>query len=137
VQGVSWKADGSLLASAGADNQIKVWNFETGEQTRSITNYAKQVTSIHFIGTEADTVSSSGDKTVRFHHATDGENYRTFAGGTDYMYSAAASRDGAIVVAAGEDGVLHVWDGTNGKSLLTFPPPPPHGNAAQASAGKR
>jgi WD40 repeat protein len=137
VLGVSWKADGSTLASAGADNQIKIWNFETGEQTRSITTYPKQVTSIHFIGTEAETVSAGGDKTVRFHQATDGDNYRTFEGGTDYMYSAAAARDGSVVVGAGEDGVLRVWNGKNGQSLMTFPPPVPHRNSAQASAGER
>ena len=82
-------------------------------------------------------MSSRGDKTVRFHHAADGENYRTFAGGTDYLYSAAATGDGSIVVAAGEDGVLHVWNGTNGQSLMTFPPPASHVAPAQASAGKR
>jgi WD40 repeat protein len=95
------------------------------------------VTSIHFIGTEAETVSAGGDKTVRFHQATDGDNYRTFEGGTDYMYSAAAARDGSVVVGAGEDGVLRVWNGKNGQSLMTFPPPAPHGNSVQASAGKR
>jgi WD40 repeat protein len=82
-------------------------------------------------------VSASGDKTVRFHNISDGDNYRTFSGGTDYMYAAAATRDGSLVVAAGEDGVLRVWDGTNGQSLMTFPPPASHGNSVQASAGKR
>ena len=43
---MSWKADSSRIASAGADNAIKVWNVETGEQHRTIQNYAKQVTSI-------------------------------------------------------------------------------------------
>ena len=73
-------------------------------------SYAKQVTSIGFIGTGGDIVSSGGDKTVRFHHTADGENYRTFEGGTDFMYSAAATGDGSLVVAGGEDGVLRVWE---------------------------
>jgi WD40 repeat protein len=137
VLGVSWKADGSLLVSAGADNQIKVWNVETGEQARSITGYAKQVTSIQFIGTGADIVSSSGDKTVRLHHALDGDNYRTLDGGTDFMYSAAAARDGSIVAAGGEDGVLRVWNGKTGKSLFAFAAPKEQRSSAQANAGKR
>jgi WD40 repeat protein len=137
VLGVSWKADGSLLVSAGADNQIKVWNVETGEQARSITSYAKQVTSIQFIGTGADIVSSSGDKTVRLHRALDGDNYRTLEGGTDFMYSAAATRDGSIIVAGGEDGILRVWNGKTGKSLFVFAPPKEQRPSAQANAGKR
>ena len=137
VLGVSWKADGSLLASAGADNQIKVWNFESGEQVRSIVGYAKQVTSIQFIGTGIDVVSSSGDKTVRLHHTSDGDNYRTFAGGTDFMYAAAAARDASIVAAGGEDGVLRVWNGSNGQTLLTFGPPKANRDSVQANAAKR
>jgi WD40 repeat protein len=137
VLGVSWKSDGSLLASAGADNQIKIWNFETGEQQRSIASHAKQVTSIQFLGTTFDFVTASGDKTVRLHHGGDGENYRTLEGSTDYLYSAAATADGSIVAAGGEDGVLRLWNGSTGKSLATIVPPQPTKNAAQASLPKR
>jgi WD40 repeat protein len=137
VLDVTWKADGSTLASAGADNQIKVWSLETGEQVRSITGYAKQVTAIQFIGTGDNVVSCGGDKTVRLHRTNDGNNYATFEGGTDFMYSAAAPRDESIVVAGGEDGVLRIWNGSTRASLLTFEPPKPAADPAQASAAKR
>ncbi len=132
VLGVSWKSDGSLLASAGADNQIKIWNLETGEQQKSIATHGKQVTSVQFLGTGDNIVSASGDKTVRLHRA-EGENYRTLAGATDYLYSAAATADESVIAAGGEDGVLRLWDGT-GKSLATFGPPQPPKDAAQAAA---
>ncbi|HUQ72734.1 MAG TPA: c-type cytochrome domain-containing protein, partial [Planctomycetaceae bacterium] len=133
VLGVTFKADGSRIASAGADNAIKIWNVETGEQHRTIQNYAKQVTAIRFIGTSDNAVSGSGDKSVKFHRANDGGNYRSFAGATDYVYSVAATRDEAIVIAGGEDGVLRVWNGTNGQSLFNFEPPKPPANQ-QANA---
>ena len=51
VLGVSFKGDGSRIASAGADNAIKIWNVETGEQHRTIQNYSKQSHgSIQYIG---------------------------------------------------------------------------------------
>jgi len=125
VLGVTFKADGSRIASAGADNAIKIWTVETGEQHRTIQNYSKQVTAIHFIGISDNTVSGSGDKSVKFHRANDGGNYRTFGGATDYVYSVAATRDEAFVIAGGEDGVLRVWNGTNGQSLYNFDPPQP------------
>lgn len=123
VLDVSWKADGSQLVSAGADNAIKVWNVETGEQIRTITNYQKQVTSIRFVGLSGNCISCGGDKTVRFHTAANGSNFRNFSGGTDFMYSADATHDQAVVVAGGEDGVLRVWNGSNGQVLQSFSPP--------------
>jgi WD40 repeat protein len=134
VLGVSWKGDGSRIASAGADNAIKIWNVETGEQHRTIQNYSKQVTSIHFIGATDNVVSSGGDKTVKMHRANDGGNYRNFAGMPDFVYAVACTRDEAIVVAGGEDGVFRVWNGTNAQELFKFEPPKPPADNAQAKA---
>jgi WD40 repeat protein len=123
VLDVSWKADGTSIASAGADNLIKVWNAETGEQRRTIKGYGKQVTSIQYIGVGGNIVSCSGDKHVRFHKTGNGKQFRNFAGGRDFMYAAAASRDESFVVAGGEDGVLRIWNGKTAQSLGTFGPP--------------
>jgi len=123
VLDVSWKADGSSIASAGADNAIKVWNVETGEQRRTIGGYGKQVTSIQYMGVGDNIVSAGGDKTVRMHTTSNGKNYRNFAGGTDFMYASAASRDETVVVAGGEDGVLRIWNGADAKVLYSFNPP--------------
>jgi WD40 repeat protein len=53
------------------------------------------------------------------------------------MYSAAATRDGSIIVAGGEDGVLRAWNGKTGKPLFAFAPPKEQRPSAQANAGKR
>lgn len=133
VLGVTFKADTSRIASAGADNAIKIWTVETGEQHRTIQNYSKQVTSIQFMGVSDNIVSGSGDKTVKFHRANDGGNYRGFGGATDFVYSVSALRDESVVIAGGEDGVLRVWNGTNGQVLFNFEPPKPT-EIQQASA---
>jgi WD40 repeat protein len=134
VLGVSWKADGSELVSAGADNAVKVWNVTTGEQIRTVPGYQKQVTSIRYMGVSGNTVSCGGDATVRFITANNGSNFRNFAGSTGYMYAADASRDEKVVVAAGEDGVIRVWNGTNAQVIRTFDPPA--AETAQASVAK-
>ncbi|MBC8117224.1 MAG: WD40 repeat domain-containing protein, partial [Candidatus Saccharimonas sp.] len=134
VLDVSWKGDGSRIASAGADNAIKVWNVETGEQHRTIQNYAKQVTSIQYIGASDNLISCSGDKTVKMHRSNDGGNTRNFAGPTDFVYATACTRDEAIVVAGGEDGIFRVWNGTNAQELFKFEPPKPPADNVQAKA---
>jgi WD40 repeat protein len=134
VLGVSWKGDGSRIASAGADNAIKIWNVETGEQHRTIQNYTKQVTGIQFIGVTDNIISGSGDKSVKMHRANDGGNYRTLNGSTDFVYAVACTRDEAIAIAGGEDGILRVWNGTNGQELFKFEPPKSAADNAQAKA---
>lgn len=131
VLGVAFKADQSSLASAGADNAIKIWNVETGEQQRTISNYSKQVTSVDYVGVSDNIVSSGGDKNVKFHTAANGSNYRTFAGNNDFVYSALATSDESLVIAAGEDGVVRVWNGKDGKLLMSFDSPQPTTETAQ------
>ena len=82
-------------------------------------------------GRSGNFVSSGGDKTVRFHTADNGSNFRNFGGAVDYMYTASASERETIVVAAGQDGVIRVWNGANGQPVKTFESPkPPQEQAA-------
>lgn len=120
VMDVSWKSDRTTLASAGADNAIKVWNAETGEQARTISTYTRQVTSLQYVGLQDMIVSSSGDKRVFFHTSSNGAAAREFPGNTDYVYRAAATPDGTIVVSGGEDGTVRVWNAADAKVLATF-----------------
>jgi WD40 repeat protein len=131
VLGVGWKADGKLLASAGADNVVKVWDFEKGEQVRTIPAHTKQVTRLQFIGKTSQFATCSADQSVRFWNVDNGGNTRNFGGSPDYLYALGVSPDGALVAAGGQDGVVRVYNGTNGqlvKSLLppeAAPPAPP------------
>jgi WD40 repeat protein len=122
VLGVGWKRDGRTLATAGADNLVKIWDFETGDRKKNVTGFDKEVTSISFVGYTDQAVTTSGDGKVRLIRE-DGNEVRSFPGATDFVYSAAATPDGKIVIAGGQDGVLRVWNGTDGQLITSFPPP--------------
>jgi WD40 repeat protein len=121
VLGVAWKSDSRTLASAGADNVIKVWNFVTGERKKNIDGATKEVTSIAFVGVTDQTVAASGDNQVRV-LKENGEKVRSLEGATDFMNAVAATPDGAAIVAGGQDGVLRVWNGKDGKSIASLAP---------------
>ncbi len=122
VLGVSWKQDGRTLASSGADNVIKIWDFVSGDRKKNITGSDKEVTSICFVGYTDQALVASGDSKVRL-IKDDGTEVRSFAGAADFVHSAATTPDGRVVVAGGQDGVLRVWNGTDGQLLASFPPP--------------
>lgn len=122
VLGVTLKRDGRIIASAGADNAVKVWSLVTGEVVRTIQGFSKEATSINHVGVGDQFLATGGDGKVRLINEGGGDA-RTFAGASDFMYSGAATPDGKVVIAGGQDGILRVWNGANGSSIATFEPP--------------
>jgi WD40 repeat protein len=123
VLDVGWKGDGKFIASAGADNDVKVWDFEKGEQSRTIKGHAKQVTRLVFIGKTPQVLTCSGDQTARVWNVDNGGNVRQFGGGTDFLYAAGVSPDGAVVAVGGEEGVVRLYNGLNGQLIKELLPP--------------
>ena len=117
---VSWNRTGRTLASAGADKAIKIWNFVTGERIRTIAQFEEHVTSIQYVGFTDQTLVSAADPRVCLFRES-GEHLRNFPGPSSFTFCSPATPDGRIIVAGGQDGVLHVWDG-EGKTVLTFGP---------------
>jgi WD40 repeat protein len=52
-----------------------------------------------------------------------GGTVRQFNSGNDFLYGVAVSPDGAIVAAGGEDGIVRLFNGTNGQLIKQLLPP--------------
>ena len=120
--GVSWRADGRVIASSGADNAVKIWDWIKGERRKSLDGWDKEVTSLHYLGTSTRLVTTAGDKQVR----TIGEDASgpvALTGTTDFMQSCSVSSSGQWVAAGGEDSVLRVWETKSGAALGAFAKP--------------
>ena len=120
VLGVAWRRDGHMIASSGADGTVRFWNPDTGERKAVVSGFDKEVTGVSFLGDADQIVAVSGDPRVRIIH-DDGGDVRSLDGGKDFIYCVAASRDGRIIAAGGQDGVLRVWDAKSGRLLFSAP----------------
>jgi WD40 repeat protein len=118
VLGVAWKSDGETIASAAADNTIKLWQTETGDQQRTINQQlTKHVTAVNFIGDTGDIISSSGDRRVRSHRGSNGGIARNFSQAKAWLHCVAVTPDNTVVAAGDAGGTVTIWNGTNGQTL--------------------
>jgi len=135
VYGVAWRANGRTLASAGGDKTVKLWNFVTGERIRNVEGYGKEVTSIRFLANTDQMLTTAGDNRVRLVNEGGGEVKNL--GAADYMQAGAATPDGKVIVAGGQDSVLLVWTDVNKEPLRFKPEPSAPARTAQATSGSR
>jgi len=80
------------------------------------------VTGVRFVGDGDQFVAAAGDGRVRLLRP-DGGEVRSLGGASGFVYAVGVTRDGATIVAGGEDGILRVWNAADGKSVTTLPPP--------------
>jgi WD40 repeat protein len=121
VLGVGWKANSRVIASAGADKVIKVWDFASGEQRKTIEGFGKEITSLGFLPATNEILAGSGDSQLKLLRE-DGGQVRAFAG-SEYITSASCTPDGRNVIAGCLDGTLRVWNGLDAKLITTFSAP--------------
>ena len=121
VLSVAWRADGRMLATGGADKAIKIWEFPSGDQKRTIGGFGKEVTSLDFQGLTENIVVTDGNSAVTTKTASGGGG-PTYSGPSGFVYCSGSSADGKTIAAGGERGILWIWAG--GTSPTTFSPPP-------------
>jgi WD40 repeat protein len=137
----------SALRSAPGPTRGCGWDYEAGEQLTKINrgggqvttimlDHDKQVSRVQFIGNSSQVITCSGDQGARLwnvelqtrpgNYTTEyyaGRMLRTFGAGTDYLYAAAASPDGALIVTGGESGAVNLYSASDAKLLHTLAAP--------------
>ncbi len=124
VLSVDFRYDGRMLVTGGADNQFKSWDLIDGEEQKlnGLAPFPLEVTSVHYVGYSDTVLLTTGDGVARLIKDT-GSTLRELAtGDKSYLNTSAATPDGTVAVAGGENGILHVWDPRDGKVLATFAP---------------
>lgn len=119
VTSIAYRADGRVLVTAGAEGIVNSWDMIIGERKKKIEGWTKEVTSVQFIGATNQIVTAAGDNRVRI-VTDDGTEVRAIASLPDFMQAAASTPNGSTIIGGGEDSMLRVWDGTNGKELAVF-----------------
>jgi RNA polymerase sigma factor (sigma-70 family) len=112
VQALAFSADGTLLASGGADGRVEVWTMATSKSPRrwAVRSHPGGVSAVSF-GPDGKLLASAGaDGLVHFWDTSSGKERVALAGHAGAVWSLAFSPDGKLLATGGDDHVIRIWD---------------------------
>lgn len=140
VTALAWNG-GPVLASAGVDKKVVLWDVAGAKPLHTLT--AAAVVRALVMSPDGKLLASAGDDTaVQLWDAVAGKAGAKLSGHADWVLALAFSPDGKALASGGYDGTVKLWEVSSGKKLLDVPAkpvaqpnqPPPPDNAVMALA---
>lgn len=101
--------DGTLLATAGYDQIIHLWEIASGKLLRSFPSHNGAIYDLAFSADGAVLASASGDGTCKIWQVATGERLDTLNQPEAEQYRIAFTPDGKSIIAAGADNRIRLW----------------------------
>ena len=101
--------DGKILATAGYDARIALWDVGSGERLQKIEVHNGAIFDLAFSPDGRILASASADETVKLWRVADGVRLDTLNQPQGEQYAVAFSPDGRFVLAGGADNVIRLW----------------------------
>jgi WD40 repeat protein/serine/threonine protein kinase len=112
IHKLAFNSDGSLLASAGADFEIRLWDVRSGEVKRVLQGHGGIVTGLAFAPDGERLASCSHDGTIKIWDVRTGAELVTLSDHDSQVTAIEFGPDGNLLFSCGHDGVIRIWDGT-------------------------
>lgn len=125
--------DGKLLASASADQTIRLWDLPGAEMVQKLDNHTSFVVSLSISPNGDLLASGSADKTVRLWHLPDGELVRTLTGHAGEVGAVTFNPNGNLLASGGARSI-RLWQIPDGKLLKILEGHTSQVNAIQISS---
>jgi len=114
---VTYSADGALLAAAGEDRAIRIWELKTGRLLHRIDGSPEAVLAIAFSPHGSILASAGRDQAVRTWRVSNGKSRSVWLGHGARVWSIAFAPDGETLASASMDGTIRFWDVATGRQV--------------------
>lgn len=109
INSVAFSADDQVLATAGNDNTIRLWDVRTGKQTRVIRRHFDAVRALAFSPDNTSLASASDDGTVRLWDPAAGRQTGEHPALSEGPWALGFSADGVLVAAGSAGRKVLLW----------------------------
>ncbi|MEH2040951.1 nSTAND1 domain-containing NTPase, partial [Nostoc sp.] len=120
VNSVAYSPNGQQLASASADNTIKIWDVSRGQLLKTLTGHSSLVNSIAYSPNGQHLASASADNTIKIWDVSSGQLLKTLTNHSSPVNSIAYSPNGKQLASASADKTIKIWDVSSGQLLKTL-----------------
>ncbi|MCS6847195.1 MAG: hypothetical protein RMN52_05705, partial [Anaerolineae bacterium] len=122
VVAAQFSPDGKLIATAGTDGVVRVWDRSNGALLAQFGSNTSLINSLQFSPDGAFILTAGDDGAARIWAAEldVGQPITTLQGTGGALNSAAFSPDGALVVTAGVDQEARIWDVRSGQVITSL-----------------
>ncbi|MEN8249168.1 MAG: caspase family protein [Bacteroidota bacterium] len=110
VRSVCFSPDGKLLASGSEDKTVKIWEFSTGRELKTLNGHQSNVNQVLFTSDGAQVVSASRDRYVFFWDLKTGEIVKQFYYPDENIVSIALSPSDKLLAIGSTARVVRVID---------------------------
>ena len=121
VEGLAYSHDGKLIASGDWNGTIVIWDAQTGEEIRRLSEMSGiKVLNVVFSPDDTLLASANGNGTITLWDVMTGDMTRQFGDYADEVVSLAFHPSGETILAGDNDGVVKLWNITTGEKRLDF-----------------
>jgi len=120
VSSVAFTPDGQMLATAGKDGTVKLWQVANGQLVRTIAAHQTTTMSVAISPDGKTLATSSWDNTAKLWRITDGQLLGTLVSHQKVINVVSFSPDGKTLATGSDDSTAKLWRVSDGQLLKTL-----------------